>query len=112
VTASQRGKNSPKLINQEKSQSDRPYPARSITWAQWLKRVFNIEITECEKCEKYNVSIIACIIHIHVIQKILSHLNKKHPISTPTTLLPPLRGTPNEQCINGFTIQRDFNFGA
>ena len=30
--------------------------------AQRLRRVFNIDITECEKCEKHNVSVIACII--------------------------------------------------
>jgi hypothetical protein len=34
VTASQRGKNSPKLNNQENSQSDKPYHARSMSWAQ------------------------------------------------------------------------------
>ncbi len=32
VTASQRGKNSPKLNNQENSQSDKPYHARSMSW--------------------------------------------------------------------------------
>jgi hypothetical protein len=48
-----------------KSLSDKPYHARSMTWlagtAQRLKRVFNIDITECEKCQKHNVTIIACI---------------------------------------------------
>ena len=34
VTASQRGKNSPKLNSQEDSQTDRPYHARGMTWAQ------------------------------------------------------------------------------
>lgn len=34
VTASQRGKNSPKLNNQENSQADKPYHARGMTWAQ------------------------------------------------------------------------------
>ncbi|MCP3865908.1 MAG: IS91 family transposase [Aestuariibacter sp.] len=111
VTASQRGKNSPKLTNKEDSQTDKPYHARSMSWAQRLKRVFNIDITECEKCENHNVSIIACIIDVHVIQKILKHLDKKYPTST-TTLLPPLRAPPNEQYGNDFTVQRDFNFGA
>ena len=85
-----------------------------MSWAQRLKRVFNIDITECEKCEKcenHNISIIACIIDVHVIQKILKHLDKKYPTST-TTLLPPLRAPPNEQYGNDFTVQRDFNFGA
>lgn len=31
VTASQRGKNSPKLVNKEDSQSDKPYHARSMS---------------------------------------------------------------------------------
>ena len=34
VTASQRGKNSPKLVNQEDRQSDKPYHARAMSWAQ------------------------------------------------------------------------------
>ena len=49
VTASQRGKNSPKRVNKEHSQSDKPYHARSMSWlagtAQRLRRVFNIDIT-------------------------------------------------------------------
>jgi hypothetical protein len=69
VTASQRGKNSPKLNNQEKSQSDKPYHARSMSWAQRLKGVFNIDITECEKCQKHNVTIISCITQSAIIQK-------------------------------------------
>jgi hypothetical protein len=112
VTASQRGKNSPKLNNKENSQSDKPYHARGMSWAQRLKRVFNIDITECEKCENHNVSIIACIIDVHVIQKILKHLDKKYPTSKQTKLLPHLRAPPDEQYGNDFTIQRDFNFGV
>jgi uncharacterized protein YlxP (DUF503 family) len=81
-----------------------------MTWAQRLKQGFNIDITECEKCEKHNVSIIACTADIHVIQKILAHLDKKYPTSTQTTLLPPLRAPPDEDY--DFNIQRDFNFGA
>jgi hypothetical protein len=58
VSASQRGKNSPKHTNKEDKQSDKPYHTRGITWVQRLKRVFNIDITECEKCQRHNVSII------------------------------------------------------
>ena len=112
VTASQRGKNSPRLANKEGLYSDKPYHARSMTWALRLKRVFNIDISECEKCQKHNVSIIACIIDVHVIKKILAHLDKKYPTSKQTKLLPPLRAPPDEQYGNDFTIQRDFNFGA
>jgi len=111
VTPSQRGKNSPKLAGKEEdNQSDKPYHARSMSWSQRLKRVFNIDITECEKCQKHNVTIIACITDTLVIQKILKHLYKKHPTTAQTTLLPPLRAPPDEE--HDFTIQHDFNFGA
>lgn len=83
---------------------DRPF------WAQRLKRVFNIDITECEKCEKHDINIIACIIDSHVIQKILAHIDKKYPTSKQTTILPSLRAPPDEDY--DFNIQRDFNFGA
>jgi hypothetical protein len=47
---------SPKLNNQENSQTDKPYHARNMSWlagtAQRLKRVLNIDITEYEKCQK------------------------------------------------------------
>jgi hypothetical protein len=90
--------------------------ARGMMWlagtVQRLRRVFNIDISECEKCEKHNVSIIACIIDINVIQKILKHLDKKYPTSKQTVMLPPLRAPPEKQYANDFTIQRDFNFGA
>jgi hypothetical protein len=112
VTASQRGKNSPKLANEENKQSNKPYQARAMSWAQRLKRVFNIDITECEKCQKHNVTIIACIIDTVVIQKILAHLDKKYPTCKQAPLLPPLRAPPDEQYANDFKIQRDFNFGA
>jgi hypothetical protein len=112
VTASQRGKHSPKLAKIDGVQLEKPYHARSISWAQRLKRVFNINITECEKCHKHNVTIIACIIDILVIQKILAHLDKTYPLSSKATLLPPLRAPPNFQHDNDYAIQRDFDFGA
>lgn len=38
------GKNSPKLANKEEgNQSDKPYHARGMSWAQRLRRVFNID---------------------------------------------------------------------
>ena len=98
----------PLLAKKGNDASEKPYHARAMSWlagtAQRLKRVFNIDITECEKCQQHNVSVIACIIDSHVIQKILEHLDKKYPTSSQTTLLPPLRAPPDEQ--------RDFNFGA
>lgn len=113
VTASQRGKNSPRLVKEGDEPSEKPYHARGMTWAQRLRRVFNIDITECEKYQKHNVSIIACIIDIQVIKKILAHLDKKYPNSIPAaTLLPPLRAPPDDKSSSDFNVQRDFNFGA
>ncbi|MFB1036332.1 MAG: IS91 family transposase, partial [Sinobacterium sp.] len=77
VTASQRKKNSPKLVNKEEcNQSDKPYHARSMNWVQRLKRVFNIDITEYETCEKHNVKIVAFYHSAHGYPKTLSHLDK------------------------------------
>tara|TARA_A200000159_G_scaffold118992_1_gene112888 strand:+ start:712 stop:2097 length:1386 start_codon:yes stop_codon:yes gene_type:complete len=112
VTASQRGKNSPKLTNKEDSQTAKPYHARGMMWAQRLKRVFNIDITQCEQCQRHNVAIIACIIEPAIVHKILKHLDKKYLVSAQPTQLPPLRAPPKEQYADDFTIQRDFNFGA
>jgi len=61
ATASKRGKNSPKLDDSLKDK-DKPYYAKSMSWAQRLKRVFNIDITQCERCTKRNVKIIAIIV--------------------------------------------------
>ena len=47
--------------------------AYSMTWAQRLRRVFAIEIEQCEKCGG-RVKIIACIEDAEVIEKILKHL--------------------------------------
>ena len=47
-----------------------------MSWAERLKRVFNIDITICQHCQG-NVRIIACIKDKSVIDKILSHINKK-----------------------------------
>jgi hypothetical protein len=47
-----------------------------MTWAQRLKRVFNIDIETCPACGGA-VRIIACIEDPLVIEKILSHLDHK-----------------------------------
>ena len=65
------------------------------------QKVFTLQTlptsNEGEKCENHNVSIIACIIDVHVIQKILNHLDKKYPRSAQPTKLPPLRAPPKKQ---------------
>ena len=47
-----------------------------MTWAQRLKRVFNIDIETCSKCGGA-VKVIACIEDPAVIDKILTHLKEK-----------------------------------
>ncbi|MFT5674190.1 MAG: hypothetical protein ACI808_000097 [Paraglaciecola sp.] len=42
--------------------TDRPYKAGSISWAQRLKRVLNIDITQCERRDKHNVRRIASLL--------------------------------------------------
>ena len=51
-------------------------PSMAKTWAQRLKRVFNIDVEICEQCGGA-VKVIACIEDKQVIDKILSHLIKK-----------------------------------
>ena len=110
VTASQRGKNSPRLTDNLKI-THKPYHARSMNWTQRLKRVFNTGITQCEACEQYNVESIACITDPAVLGKILAHLDKLSGKlgDNRLSILPPLRAPSIDQ---DFKIQRDFYWGA
>ena len=60
----------------ERAGKTRAQKHQSMTWAQRLKRVFNIDIETCEQCGGA-VKVIASIEDPLVIQKILSHLNTK-----------------------------------
>jgi hypothetical protein len=59
-----------------------------MSWAQRLKRVFNIDIETCSQCGG-TVKIIACIEDPTVIKQILDHLSSKsikpkpHPVRAP-----------------------------
>jgi hypothetical protein len=66
----------------------------AMTWAQRLKRVFNIDIEVCGRCGG-SVSVIACIEDQDIIDKILAHLRDKE-LAAPTLplLAPPPRGPP------------------
>ena len=57
----------------------------AMTWAQRLKRVFNIDIETCNRCGGA-VKIIACIEDPAVIETILAHLNKKVASAKPAPL--------------------------
>lgn len=112
VAASQRGKHSPRIAEHLKD-TDKPYHARSMSWAQRLKRIFNIDITQCEVCEKFNVKIIACITDASIINKILSYLDKRNlPKASNDSLMPPLRAPPDIEAFRDYSVQRDFDFGA
>ena len=65
-----------------------------MTWAQRLKRVFNIDIEVCGRCGG-SVRVIACIEDQNVIDGILSHLRDKEQ-GSPTLphLAPPTRAPP------------------
>lgn len=113
VTASQRGKNSPRLAEQHLKDSGKTYHAGSMSWVQRLKRVFNIDITVCEACKKTNVKIIACITEAAIVQKILTHLDKQDsPITANSCRAPPLNESMQPALLEDFVIQRDFDFGA
>ena len=75
VTPAKRGK-SKKLPEEECSEKLPAERHVDITWAQRLKRVFNIDIETCNECGGA-VKVIACIEDPTVIQKILSYLKKQ-----------------------------------
>ena len=74
VTPAKRGKgNKDKLADGPPTSPER---RASMTWAQRLKRVFNIDIETCQACGGA-VRIVACIEDPVVINKILDHLREK-----------------------------------
>ena len=69
-------------------------PSMAITWAQRLKRVFNIDIESCNSCGG-PVKIIACIEDPLVIKKVLTHLDSQIA-SEAARRLPPCRAPPHD----------------
>ena len=63
-----------------------------MTWAQRLKRVFNIDIETCEHCGGA-VKVIASIEDPAVIKQILEHLDRRAQ-ATPLSLRPFARAPP------------------
>ncbi len=59
-----------------------------LTWAQRLKRIFNIDIASCPLCGG-NMRVIADITDPEVIQKILDHFKAQPPPLYPTTAIQP-----------------------
>jgi hypothetical protein len=91
VTPAKRGKGN-KARTADEGQDQTPAERRAtMSWAQRLKRVFNIDITT-STCGGI-VRVIACIEDPAVIEKILAHLQEKDT-SVPTSLLPESRAPP------------------
>jgi hypothetical protein len=66
----------------------------AMTWAQRLKRVFNIDIEVCGRCGGA-VRVIACIEEQDAIDRILSHLHRKESeTATQPHRVPPTRAPP------------------
>ncbi len=91
ITPAGRGKGGKKAKG---NVEDRSFAERhaAMTWAQRLKRVFNIDIETCEKCQG-SVRIIACVEDPAVIRQILDHLASKDTSAKQVTL-PPGRAPP------------------
>ncbi|MCP4413730.1 MAG: hypothetical protein GY808_14310 [Gammaproteobacteria bacterium] len=96
VTPSKRGK-SKKLPEEEYSDKSSAERHAAKTWAQRLKRVFNIDI---ETCHEYGsaVKIIACIEEPVVIQKILSYLQRQDSGPISNVNKSEISLLPNEKC--------------
>ena len=58
-----------------------------------LKRVFNIDITACKRCQA-EVKIIACIEERQVIDKILAHINRPQETLIPLMVISGIRAPP------------------
>ena len=85
VTPAHRGKGGNKQINLETQEKTTFARKQGMTWAQRLKRVFNIDIEVCDICGK-KVKVIACIEDSAVIKKILTHLKVQAPAIKKYTL--------------------------
>jgi len=92
VTPAKRGKGVKPIADMKVRSTAECHAA--MTWAQRLKRVFNIDIEVCSHCGG-SVRVIACIEDQEAIDRILTHLRDKEQ-GTPTLphLAPPTRAPP------------------
>jgi hypothetical protein len=101
VTPAKRGKDKRKgSLKEDKTPDER---RSAMTWAQRLKRVFNIDVKTCVHCGG-SVKVIACIEDQQVIDKILSHLKKKDRLPSSPDALPETRAPPQVACLADFKI--------
>ena len=73
ITPAKRGKGAKRIANTDVRSAAERHVAMS--WAQRLKRVFNIDIEVCSRCGG-SVRVIACIEDQDVIDRILAHLRE------------------------------------
>ena len=92
VTPARRGRGDKPKARGERQQTTLGERHATMSWAQRLKRVFNIEIQTCSACGGA-VKVIACIQDPSVIDKILTPLQEK-VVSGPKDLLPQSRAPP------------------
>jgi len=92
VTPARRGKGGRKAIGQDKTPDER---RAAMTWAQRLKRVFNIDVDTCTHCGGPS-KVISCIEDQQVIDKILSHIKKKDRLPSLPSALPETRAPPHQ----------------
>jgi len=91
VTPAKRGKGKQRGdLKEDKTPDER---RSAMTWAQRLKRVFNIDVEICSHCGGA-VKVIACIEDQQVIDKILSHLKKKDGLPLSPDPLPEAKAPP------------------
>ena len=94
VTPAKRGKGKQRGdLKEDKTPDER---RSAMTWAQRLKRVFNIDVEICSHCGGA-VKVIACIEDQQIIDKILSHLKKKDGLPLSPDALPEARAPPHQQ---------------
>jgi hypothetical protein len=91
VTPAKRGKGKQRgYLKEDKTPDER---RSAMTWAQRLKRVFNIDVEICSHCGGA-VKVIACIEDQQIIDKILSHLKKKDGLPLSPDPLPEASAPP------------------
>lgn len=99
VTPAKRGIGNKKQTHIDETEERTPFErCASMTWAQRLKRVFNIDIETCTQCGG-PVKVIASIEDPVVIKKILDHLKEKEAQPSPLRL-PESRGPPQGELFN------------
>ena len=72
---------------------------KSMSWAQRLARVFDIDITNCPDCDG-KIKIIACIEDPPVIEKILTHKGLNHKLPKIYPARAPPRFAKNQTRLN------------